>query len=84
MRKLVIVAAALVGAAVVVQRLAPRMRGFDLGEAIVAMPDNAPPKWVFNNVTAIRENTERILALLEEPAPAPPAQPSAGSEPGLP
>ena len=29
------------------------------------MPDNAPPKWVFNNVSAIRENTERILEVLE-------------------
>jgi hypothetical protein len=29
------------------------------------MPENAPPKWVFRNVTAIRENTDRILELLE-------------------
>jgi hypothetical protein len=26
-------------------------------------PDNAPPKWVFRNITAIRENTDRILEL---------------------
>jgi hypothetical protein len=81
MRKLIIVAAALIGVVAVVQRLASRMRDFDLGEAIVAMPDNAPPKWVFNNVTAIRENTERILALLEERRPPPPPRPSAESEP---
>jgi hypothetical protein len=27
--------------------------------------DNAPPKWAFNNISAIRENTDRILELLE-------------------
>ena len=37
------------------------------------MPDNAPPKWIFTNVTAIRENTERILELLERQSPAEPA-----------
>jgi hypothetical protein len=29
------------------------------------MPEDAPPKWIFRNVTAIRENTDRILQLLE-------------------
>jgi hypothetical protein len=80
MRKPVIVAAALAGAALIVRRVVPRMRHIDLGAAIAAMPDSAPPKWMFNNITAIRENTERILALLEERTP-PPAGPPAGSEP---
>jgi hypothetical protein len=65
MNRLVIVGAALVGVALIVKRLAPRMGDVDFGKAIAAMPDNAPPKWVFNNVTAIRANTERILELLE-------------------
>jgi hypothetical protein len=43
------------------------------------MPDNAPPKWMFRNITAIRENTDRILELLEsgraEPGPHPPPPP---------
>ena len=30
------------------------------------MPDTSPPKWIYTNVTAIRANTDRILALLEE------------------
>jgi hypothetical protein len=30
------------------------------------MPDTAPPKWMFLNITAIRENTERILERLGE------------------
>ncbi len=29
------------------------------------MPGNAPPKWMFRNITAIRDNTDRILQLLE-------------------
>lgn len=29
------------------------------------MPENAPPKWMFRNVSVIRKNTERILELLE-------------------
>ena len=65
MKRLVIVGAALVAVVLVVKRLAPGMGDVDFGKAIPAMPDNAPPKWVFNNVTAIRANTERILELLE-------------------
>ena len=46
----------------------------------VRAADNAPPKWMFRNITAIRENTDRILQLLEsgrsEPAgQAPPPPP---------
>jgi hypothetical protein len=33
---------------------------------IAAMPDTSPPKWIYTNVTTIRANTDRILALLEE------------------
>jgi hypothetical protein len=65
MRTLVIAGAALVGLVFLAKRVAPRLGEVDVGRAIDAMPDNAPPKWVFNNVTAIRENTERILAILE-------------------
>lgn len=39
---------------------------------IQRMPENAPPKWMFRNISAIRKytergrrNTERILELLE-------------------
>ena len=40
------------------------------------MPDNAPPKWVFRNIVAIRSNTDRILELLEQDK-----HPSDGSAP---
>jgi hypothetical protein len=33
---------------------------------IERMPDGAPPKWMFRNISAIRENTDRILRLLED------------------
>jgi hypothetical protein len=40
------------------------------------MPDDAPPKWMFNNIKAIREQTEaigeqneRIVKLLESRHP---------------
>jgi len=41
------------------------------------MPENAPPKWMFRTISAIRKNTERILQLLEgkhAPAGAQPSQ----------
>ena len=43
----------------------PRMQNVDWEKRSEAMPDNAPPKWIFRNVTAIREDTDRILAILE-------------------
>jgi hypothetical protein len=33
----------------------------DWGRIIDRMPDDAPPKWMFNNITALREDHERIL-----------------------
>lgn len=32
------------------------------------MPDEFPPKWMYLNITAIREQNDRIIALLEEQA----------------
>ena len=29
------------------------------------LPDTAPPKWMLTNITAIRQNTDRILEILE-------------------
>lgn len=61
------------------RRWTSRHGGLDVGQLIERMPDNAPPKWMFHNIGAIRENTERILRLLEsqqspagaKPVPAP-------------
>jgi hypothetical protein len=38
---------------------------FDWESMFERMPETAPPKWMFRNITAIRENTDRILERLE-------------------
>jgi hypothetical protein len=74
LKKLLMIGAVGTGAALVVKRLA-NPRSLDFGRLIERMPENAPPKWVFRNISAIRENTERILQLLESERTA------AGTEP---
>jgi len=77
MKKLLAVAAVLVGLGVLARRFGPKMPAIDWEKRLEAMPDSAPPKWMFRNITAIRENTDRILPLLEpgQPGPARPAPP---------
>jgi hypothetical protein len=71
MKKLLIVGGAVTGAAFIAKRLASSSGGPDFGQLVERMPDNAPPKWIFRNISAIRKNTDRILELLEtERAPA--------------
>jgi hypothetical protein len=65
MKKLLIAAGAVTGAAFLVKRIASTAGGSDFERLIDRMPENAPPKWIFRNITAIRENTDRILHLLE-------------------
>jgi hypothetical protein len=64
MKKLLVIAGAAVGAALIARRGAAHCRQFDFERMIDRMPENAPPKWMFRNVSAIRANTERILELL--------------------
>jgi hypothetical protein len=80
MKKILAVAAVLVGLGVLARRFGPKMPGIDWEQRLEAMPDNAPPKWMFRNITAIRENTDRILQLLEsgQPEPARDASPPPG------
>jgi hypothetical protein len=69
MRRLLLVGGGVVGAGVCARRCARGHRAFDFERMIERMPENAPPKWMFRNISEIRENTERILQLLEhEPA----------------
>ncbi len=80
MKKVLAVAAVLAVLGVLARRFGPKMAAIDWEKRLQAMPDNAPPKWMFRNITAIRENTDKILQLLEpgrsEPArPAPPPPP---------
>ena len=70
MKKALVVAAVLAGLSGLGRLLGSRVQNIDWEKRIAALPDNAPPKWMFRNVTAIRENTERILQLLESERPA--------------
>ena len=71
MKKVLAVAAVLAVLGVLARRLGPKMPAIDWEKRLEAMPDNAPPKWMFRNITAIRENTDRILQLLEPGQPEP-------------
>ena len=71
MRRLLLIGAAVLGVALVARRAARGCGSFDFESMIERMPENAPPKWMFRNISAIRANTERIVELLEtEPASA--------------
>ena len=64
-------AAVFVGLGLLGRRLGKEMQGIDWEKRFESMPDNAPPKWMFRNIAAIRENTDRILELLERDRSAP-------------
>jgi hypothetical protein len=57
--------AVLIGMALLAKRFAPDFSKVDWEKKFEAMPDSAPPKWMFTNIGAIRDNTERIIELLE-------------------
>ena len=66
LKKVLVVGAALAGLAVAARRFSgPMMQHVDWERRFERMPDNAPPKWMFRKISAIRENTDRILELLE-------------------
>ena len=75
MKKAWVIAAMVAGGALLARALGSGAGRMDIGERIAAMPDTSPPKWIFTNVTAIRANTDRILALLEEQRPTPAGEP---------
>lgn len=57
------------GAAYLVHRFAPEM-GKACEHIFDRMPDQFPPKWMYLNITATREQNERMIQLLEERAKA--------------
>jgi hypothetical protein len=81
MKKALVIVATVAGVTLLAKALASRAGKTDFAERIAAMPDTSPPKWIFTNVTAIRANTERILALLEEQRPTSAAEPPPPPEP---
>ena len=66
MKKVLIAIAVLVGLGVLAKRMGAGMQSVDWERKIEQLPDNAPPKWMFSNIRAIRENTDRILERLDE------------------
>jgi hypothetical protein len=86
MKKAYVIVATVAVGTLLAKALASRVGTTDFAERLAAMPDTSPPKWIFTNVTAIRANTERILALLEEQRPTsageppPPPEPEAARE----
>ena len=68
-KKIIIAIVVLVGIGLVVKRFAPGVGGVDWEKKFARMPDNAPPKWMFRNISEIHDTTDRIIELLEK-APA--------------
>ena len=66
MKKALIIGGVVAGAVLLARRFAPRMQSIDWEQRIAAMPDTAPPKWMFTNIKAIRDNCDRLLELLEQ------------------
>ncbi len=65
MKKLLITAVAVVGLGVVLKRFAPKFENVDWEQRFARMPDRSPRRWMFRNISGIRDNTERIIELLE-------------------
>ena len=65
MKKLVLVGGAALGAALCARRAARGCSRCDVEARIERLPENAPRKWLFRNISAIRTNSERIIELLE-------------------
>jgi hypothetical protein len=82
MKKAWVIVAMVAGGALLARALGSRVGKTDIGERIAAMPDTSPPKWIYTNVTAIRANTDRILALLEEQRPTSAGEPQSTPGPG--
>jgi hypothetical protein len=61
------------GAVLLGKRLAAKRGELSVEKMLERMPDTSPRKWLFLNITAIRENTDQILERLAErdyvPAP---------------
>ena len=67
MKKLIIAAMVLVGIAFLAKRFGPKVGNVNWEQRFASMPDNAPPKWMFRNISEIHDNTDRILELLGTP-----------------
>lgn len=55
------------GAVAAARKFGPQMESsMDWAQMIDRMPDDAPPKWMYNNINALREEHERIVGQNEQ------------------
>lgn len=66
MKKFLIAVLVLVGIGFVAKRFGPKLENVDWEKRFASMPENAPPKWMFRNISEIHDNTDRILEVLEK------------------
>ena len=66
MKKVLVTVGVLAVVVVLAKRFAPKMGAIDWEQKFESMPENAPPKWMFRNISEIHDNTERILGLLQD------------------
>jgi len=78
-KRFLVPAVTLVAGVLLVRRAASHCGRMDFGTMIERMPDDAPPKWMFRNISAIRENSDRILELLEATRETPGTQAEAAA-----
>ena len=64
MKKAFVFAAVLVGLGMLAKLFGPKVQNIDWEKKFETMPDNAPPKWMFRNITAIRETPTGSSRLL--------------------
>jgi hypothetical protein len=69
MKKLLVALVMLVGIGLLAKRFVS-FENIDWEKRFDSLPENAPPKWMFRNITEIHDNTERILELLDDRSPA--------------
>lgn len=69
MKKWLIIGGAVVAAALLARYFASKSGAFNWEKMLERMPDTAPPKRIFTDLRAIRENTDRILERLQNGAP---------------
>ena len=70
MMKLIVALIVLAGVGVLAKRFGPKCANVDWEKRFASMPDSAPPKWMFRNISEIHDNTDQILELLRNGARA--------------
>jgi hypothetical protein len=81
MKKAWVIAAMVAGGALLARALGSGVGKMDIGERIAFFFNDTATTEIYTNVTAIRANTDRILALLEEQGLTSAGEPQSPPEP---